>query len=81
MAHSAPIRDDKSGYRKFDTEEVRNNQDSLLNFRSQLVKSHNLESILEIEKIIDTQIQDALKSAIDSPEPKISELESELFFS
>ena len=79
MAHSAPIRDDKAGYRVVDTEDVRERQDSLQKLRAELVGAGKVVKIEEIEKQIDNQVALALENAVNSPEPEIVELTSWVF--
>ena len=74
MAHSAPIRDDKSGYRKIDTEEVRRREDSLLKLRANVVSQYGEEEIIEIERQIDLKVSEALTKAVSSPEPNANEM-------
>jgi TPP-dependent pyruvate/acetoin dehydrogenase alpha subunit len=79
MAHSAPIRDDKAGYRVVDTEDVREQQDSLQKLRAELVGAGEVANIEEIEKQIDNQVALALEKAVNSPEPEIVELAAGVF--
>lgn len=79
MAHSAPIKDDKAGYRKIDTEEIRTERDSLLNLRNVLLQELSEDKIKEKENEIDLLINETLIDAINSPEPLIDELEKGLF--
>jgi TPP-dependent pyruvate/acetoin dehydrogenase alpha subunit len=79
MAHSAPIKDDKAGYRVVDTEEERNNQDSLLRARQQLLESHDEGFAKKIEESIEKVISEALDFAINSEDPSEHELTEGLF--
>ena len=79
MAHSAPIKDDKAGYRVIDTEEERNNQDSLLRARQQLLETHDEDFAQKIEGSIESEISKALDFAINSDEPSENELIEGLF--
>lgn len=74
MAHSAPIRDDKAGYRVIDTEEVRAKKDSVRSLREYLVEAGKQQEVEALEMEIEAQVSAALDFAIDSPEPAEGEL-------
>tara|TARA_R110000868_G_scaffold9867_2_gene48441 strand:- start:14576 stop:15553 length:978 start_codon:yes stop_codon:yes gene_type:complete len=79
MAHSAPICDDKIGYRDVDTLESREKNDSVKNLRSHLLNKYSEEYIASIE----TEINDTVRSAIDfgvtSPYPPHEDLNKDVY--
>lgn len=74
MAHSAPIKDDKSGYRVIDTEDVRIREDSVLRIREMAIKETGEEKIKEVEAEVNQFVNRALEEAVQSPLPKESEM-------
>ena len=80
MAHSAPIRDDKSGYRRLDTEVVRTKEDSLTKLRKYLLLNRPEEDIKKLEDSIELLVKDSLQFALDSPFPETSELVKDVFY-
>jgi pyruvate dehydrogenase E1 component alpha subunit len=74
MAHSAPIRDDKSGYRVIDTEEKRVASDSLLNLRIEIVEKFEESVLTELEGNLRKKVEQALNFAIQSDPPNEYEM-------
>ena len=74
MAHSAPIRDDKSGYRVIDTEETRIAKDSLLKLRNEILADYEESKLNDLEGQLVSKVNEALTFAVDSEEPKESEM-------
>jgi pyruvate dehydrogenase E1 component alpha subunit len=74
MAHSAPIKDDKAGYRVIDTEEVRIDKDALFALRKTLIEDGLEEEVLAKEIFVNSLVKDSLDFAINSPEPTTGEL-------
>ncbi len=74
MAHSAPIRDDKSGYRIIDTEENRIAKDSLLQLRNEILASIEESKLNELEDQLLSKVNQALTFALSSEEPKELEM-------
>jgi len=74
MAHSAPIKDDKAGYRVIDTEEVRIDKDALFALRKTLIEDDLEEDVLAKEIFVDSLVKDSLDFALNSPEPTTDEL-------
>jgi pyruvate dehydrogenase E1 component alpha subunit len=79
MAHSAPIKDDKAGYRIIDTEIVRMENDSVTSMRNSLCGDFSESEISELEEKINLVVESALVFAIESPEPDKSELLKGIF--
>jgi pyruvate dehydrogenase E1 component alpha subunit len=74
MAHSAPIRDDKSGYRVIDTEETRTAKDSLMKLRNEILASIEESKLNELENQLLSKVNQALTFAVNSEEPKEPEM-------
>lgn len=74
MAHSAPIRDDKSGYRVIDTEETRIAKDSLLNLRNEILADYDESKLNDLEDQLKSKVNEALTFAINSKEPRELEM-------
>lgn len=74
MAHSAPIRDDKSGYRVIDTEETRIAKDSLLKLRNEILADYEESKLNDLEDQIVSKVSEALTFAVNSEEPKELEM-------
>ena len=74
MAHSAPIRDDKSGYRVIDTEETRIAKDSLLKLRNEILADYEEFKLNDLEDQIVSKVSEALTFAVNSEEPKELEM-------
>lgn len=74
MAHSAPIRDDKSGYRVIDTEETRIAKDSLLKLRNEILADYEESKLNDLEDQIVSKVNEALTFAVNSEEPKEIEM-------
>jgi TPP-dependent pyruvate/acetoin dehydrogenase alpha subunit len=80
MAHSAPISDDRIGYRVIDTEEVRIESDSLKNLRNELASIISEEEIRNKERAIVEFVELQLRRAIEAPEPDVSQLRKGVFY-
>ena len=74
MAHSAPIRDDKSGYRVIDIEETRIAKDSLLKLRNEILADYEESKLNDLEDQIVSKVSEALTFAVNSEEPKELEM-------
>ena len=74
MAHSAPIRDDKSGYRVIDTEETRIAKDSLLKLRNEILADYEESKLNDLESQLVSKVHEALTFAVNSKEPKELEM-------
>ena len=79
MAHSAPLRDDKIGYRQIDTDEVRKEQDSVLNLRKYTLEKLGKEAVEGVELTQEILIANALEFALKSPMPELDELYKGVF--
>ena len=80
MAHSAPISDDKIGYREIDSIEERQKCDAVLNFRKHLIdQSVTEEEICVIEDRIRVVVSDSIQFAIDSPFPNKEEIFKDIY--
>jgi pyruvate dehydrogenase E1 component alpha subunit len=82
MAHSAPICDDKAGYRNSDDNpENRLKEDSVKRLRDWILVNYDFDNlhIEEIEKDISNIVTDSIKFAINSPLPDHSELEKDVY--
>jgi pyruvate dehydrogenase E1 component alpha subunit len=80
MAHSAPISDDRIGYRVIDTEDVRIESDSLKNLRKELSSIISEEEIRNKESTIVDFVELQLTLAIEAPEPDVSQLGKGVFY-
>ena len=74
MAHSAPIRDDKSGYRVIDIEETRIAKDSLLKLRNEILADYEESKLIDLEGQLVSKVNEALTFAVNSEEPKELEM-------
>lgn len=74
MAHSAPIRDDKSGYRVIDTEETRIAKDSLLKLRNEILAGYEESELNDLEDQLVSKVNEALTFAVNSEEPQELEM-------
>jgi TPP-dependent pyruvate/acetoin dehydrogenase alpha subunit len=79
MAHSAPIFDDKIGYREIDTLDNRSKEDSLTKLRINLLTSFTEEIISNIEKECMVKINEAIEFAVNSPYPDKEELYNNVY--
>jgi len=80
MAHSAPICDDKIGYREIDTPETRKKEDSLFKIRTLILDGGTLEeSLLEIEAEIEKEVSETILYAENSPFPEKEELMKDVY--
>ena len=79
MAHSAPLRDDKIGYRQIDTDEVRKEKDSVLNLRKYMIEKLGKEAVEGVELTQEILITNALEFALNSPMPELDELYKGVF--
>lgn len=80
MAHSAPIKDDKNGYRVIDTEEIREEQDSIKKLRFELIQHTTEEDVMDLEQDVRDFVELQLKLAVEAPEPHVNSLENGLYF-
>lgn len=76
MAHSAPIFDDKIGYRVEDDLETRVNQCPIRNLKEKIIRNRiaDLEALGKLEKKIRREIEEAIRFGEESPFPKPEEL-------
>lgn len=74
MAHSAPIKDDKSGYRKIDTEEVRVKEDSVLRMRRLAVQEFGEQIVNNVEAEVTKIVNHSLEEAVNSSMPQESQM-------
>ena len=80
MAHSAPICDDKIGYREIDTPENRKKEDSLFKLRAHILENGTDEAILlQIEAETEEIVSEAIKYAENSPLPDKEELMKDIY--
>ena len=80
MAHSAPITDDKIGYREIDTIEERAKADAVINFKNQILAEHQCDQeVLTIETNINKLVDESIQFAIDSPFPNQQEIFNDLY--
>lgn len=71
MAHSAPIRDDKVGYRhQHDSPENRAKNDSVLNLRNKLMEMCDMATIVDLEEKINIVVADAIRFGVNSTFPE-----------
>lgn len=80
MAHSAPITDDKIGYREIDTPENREKEDSVKKLRKYLLQYYSEDEILKIEDEINIIVKDAVDFAVESPLPDKKELFTDVYY-
>lgn len=80
MAHSAPITDDKIGYREIDTPENREKEDSVKKLRRYLLQYYSEEDILKIEDEINETVKDSIDFAVNSPLPDKKELFTDVYY-
>jgi len=80
MAHSAPITDDKIGYREIDTPENREKEDSVKKLRKYLLQHYSEDEILKIEDEINIIVKDAIDFAVESPLPDKKELFTDVYY-
>ena len=83
MAHSAPICDDKAGYREtLDNPDERSKNDSVKNFRKYLLESLDFDEqhIKSEEDKIEIVVKNAIKFGVDSPLPPSSDVLKDVFY-
>lgn len=80
MAHSAPITDDKIGYREIDTPENREKEDSVKKLRRYLLQYYSEADILKIEDEINETVKDSIDFAVNSPLPDKKELFTDVYY-
>lgn len=80
MAHSAPICDDKIGYREIDTPDHRNEKDSVKNLRKFLLDYYSDEELIKIEDKINNTVNDSIEFAVNSPLPEKKELFTDVYY-
>lgn len=80
MAHSAPIMDDKLGYRKIDPLEVRLKNCPIKRIKESADFDFNDEILESIERDIQIEIEEAIKFAYDSPYPEPEELTKGVYY-
>jgi len=80
MAHSAPITDDKIGYREKDTIENREKNDSVKSLRLFLIESNKESEVVLIEKEIETIVEESIKFAVNSSLPDKKELFTDVYY-
>jgi pyruvate dehydrogenase E1 component alpha subunit len=75
MAHSSPLMDDHLGYRREDTLDSRDQNDSLAKLRAQIVATVGSErAVQQVEREVDVEVGKALEDAVLSPEPTSDQL-------
>jgi pyruvate dehydrogenase E1 component alpha subunit len=79
MAHSAPICDDKIGYRDVDTLESRQKNDSVKNLRSYLLNHYSEDHIASIEAEINDTVRSAIDFGVNSPYPPHEDLNKDVY--
>ena len=79
MAHSAPICDDKIGYREIDKPEDREKKDSVKNLRIVLLKEYSEEEILSIEDEINKLVASAINFGANSPYPPKEDMYKDVY--
>jgi len=79
MAHSAPICDDKAGYREIDLPDVREKEDSVKRLRAELLKHYPESDIVQIEETVKSDISSAFEYALNSPYPSHDDLNTEVY--
>ena len=79
MAHSAPICDDKAGYREVDTIEHRQKNDSVKNLRSYLLDHYTEEQIALLEDEVNQNVRAAIDFAVNSPYPPHEDLFKDVY--
>lgn len=80
MAHSAPITDDKIGYREIDTPENREKEDSVKKLRRYLLQYYSEEDIIKIESEINEIVNDSIDFAVNSSLPDKKELFTDVYY-
>jgi len=79
MAHSAPICDDKIGYRDIDKMEDRQKHDSVKNLRTELLKEYSKTEIESVENEINANIKSAIDFGVTSPYPPHEDLYKDVY--
>ena len=79
MAHSAPICDDKAGYRDIDVPDVRAKEDSVKRLRVELLKTYEETEIIKVEEDVNSTILSAFEFALNSPYPAHEDLNTEVY--
>lgn len=79
MAHSAPICDDKAGYREIDTPESREKRDSVKNLRAYLQNHFTEGDLLSIESEVNNTVRSAIDFGVNSPYPMHEELNKDVY--
>lgn len=82
MAHSAPICDDKAGYREScDNPDNRNKEDSVKKLRNVVLSQYDFDElyIQSVEEKINKVVQDAIKFGVESPYPSQDELMKDVY--
>ena len=79
MAHSAPICDDKIGYRELDKPENREKEDSVKNLRIELLKEFSELDIILVEDEVNLQVKSAMDFGVNSPYPEHEELYKDVY--
>lgn len=80
MAHSAPITDDKLGYRQIDTIEERKRRDCVANMRSDLLGSYSDDYISSIEDSIVLEIKQTIENAEKANYPTSQDLLTDVYY-
>lgn len=79
MAHSAPIFDDKLGYRVEDTIETRKKSDPISNLRGRLLEIYQENKLSNLESEIRHDTEVALQAAIQAPYPGRNDLYEDVY--
>ena len=79
MAHSAPICDDKIGYRELDKPENREKEDSVKNLRIELLKEFSELDIILVEDEVNLQVKSAMDFGVNSSYPEHEELYKDVY--
>lgn len=82
MAHSAPICDDKAGYRETsDNPENRTKEDSVKKLRNAVLSQYDFDELFiqSVEEKINKIVQDAIKFGVESPYPSQDELMKDVY--
>jgi pyruvate dehydrogenase E1 component alpha subunit len=74
MAHSAPICDDKIGYREIDTPENRTREDSVLKLEKIIVGLGGEADLKSIQTEVEAVVSRAMEFGVESPYPEQSEI-------
>jgi pyruvate dehydrogenase E1 component alpha subunit len=85
MAHSAPITDDKIGYREIDTPENREKNDSVKNLRKFILSDasylfYTESKLLELEDSVNKVVYDSIEFAVNSPLPNKKDLFTDVYY-